>query len=52
VDIQKQPQTQEEDTFSEMEEQVSEILDNGGVAVTEETLAVARFLYENDLPVT
>lgn len=44
--------TSEEDTFVQMENQVCEILDEGGVAVTEETLEVARTLYENNLPVT
>jgi hypothetical protein len=45
-------ETEENDTFSQMENQVSAILDQGGVAVTEETLGIARFLYDNDLPVT
>lgn len=40
------------DAFDQMEHQVREILDEGGVAVTDETLGIARLLYENNLPVT
>lgn len=40
------------DAFSQMEGQVRDILDKGGIAVNEETLAIARFLYDNNLPVT
>lgn len=42
----------EKEDFEGLKEQVSGILSDGGVEVTEEAVEVARFLYENDLPVT
>lgn len=41
-----------EEGFEQLETQVKGILADGGVEVTEEAIEVAKFLYENDLPVT
>lgn len=38
--------------FAQLEDQVNGILSEGGVEVTDKAIEVARFLYENDLPVT
>lgn len=40
------------DEFSQMERQIEEILAEGDIAVTEDTMNTARWLYENDVPVT
>ena len=39
-------------TFDALEEKVEEILTEGGVAVTEKSMEQARWLYEENLPVT
>lgn len=41
-----------EEGFEQLETQVKGILADGDVEVTEEAIEVAKFLYENDLPVT
>lgn len=41
-----------EEGFEQLETQVKGILADGGVEVTEEAIEVAKFLYENVLPVT
>lgn len=38
--------------FAQLEDQVGGILSEGGIEATDEAMEVARFLYENDLPVT
>lgn len=42
----------EESTFAEVEEQVRDILSEYGVEPDEETLETAKWLYDNNLPVT
>ncbi|MCH5251543.1 MAG: hypothetical protein J1F22_01100 [Lachnospiraceae bacterium] len=46
------PATQPEEDFSQIEKQAEDILQEGGLPVTEETMGIAKWLYENDLPVT
>lgn len=41
-----------EEDFEQMKEQAVDILQEGGLPATEETLEIAKWLYENDLPVT
>lgn len=41
-----------EEDFARLEDQVSGILAEGDIEATDEAMEVARFLYENDLPVT
>lgn len=41
-----------EEDFAQLEDQVSGILAEGNIEATDEAMEVARFLYENDLPVT
>lgn len=41
-----------EEDFAQLEDQISGILAEGNIEATDEAMEVARFLYENDLPVT
>lgn len=41
-----------DDVFNQMERQIKDILAEGGIEITDETIDTAKWLYENSLPVT